>query len=107
MKLTGGLLRIRHAFVIGILVSCTGCSAARDAIKKFDEAIQEVKSLRESLTGESTKWREHLEKSQLQLTKDVKDTINVDLRDNIDKSIAEAGIEARCDAEFANKHLVK
>lgn len=101
-----GKCYVTGAVALGLIISCSGCGQVQDALNKFDKAISEVQSLRESVTRESGNWREQLEKSQLQLTNDVKSTLNVDLRDNIDKSIAEAGIEARCDVDFANNHLV-
>ena len=96
---------LRAVVVICLLSVFSGCGAVRDALDKFDAAIAEVRALRESMVGESTRWREQLQKSQLQLTSDVRTILNQDLRDNIDKSIAELGIEIRCDADFVTQNL--
>jgi hypothetical protein len=72
----------------------------------FQKAIDEVVSLREAITKESGKWREQVDKSQMQITKDVKDVINNDLRDNVDKTIRAAGIELRCNVDFVEQKLL-
>jgi hypothetical protein len=72
---------------------------------KFDQAIREVHDLRIALENQSDNWRTTLKNAQLKLTSDVKEILNVDLRDAIDKSIAEMGIEAKCDLDFINENL--
>ena len=90
----------------GIVLTSLLCAGCGDVLDKFDLAIKEVHGLRTAIQNESSAWREQLKNSQLKLTDDVRTILNVDLRDNIDKSIAETGIEVRCDADFIQGKLV-
>ena len=83
--------------VLLLLSSCLWCGCSGgvfpDPLKPFKDAIAEVEKLRLDLVSQSDAWRKTLEQAQLQLTDDVRTIINVDIRDNIDKSIAEIGGE--------------
>ena len=96
------------ALVLAVFTTLPGCDSfdIKIVIDKFDEAIAEVRNLRQTIASEGEKWRGQIDKSQLKLTEDVRTVINEDLRDYTDKTIENVGIEARCTTEFFNQKLL-
>lgn len=85
----------------GLLISGCGLAglgqsiedAATRAVSVLDDAI-------ETLANESADWQQVLQDAMSQLTDDAQSTIRNEIADVASRSIAQAGVEFRCDVDF-------
>ena len=71
-----------------------------DVLASFDQAIADI-------TNQSIAWQSTLTNLEDKINKDVNTTINGSLRNLIGSSVAIAGVELRCNADFARQGIKK
>ena len=90
-----------HALVLmaAVLSGCGESQAWRDTVEQsLDKAIS-------SMNDVSTDWRNELNQLEQSLPQEVRDTVRVEVANVISRSIAQTGVELRCDVDFVRKRV--
>jgi hypothetical protein len=95
---------IKTIFLIGLsvalLTSCGSCDSIDEAISVIDRGIEDI-------TSESASWQTVLQRVAANLPKDISNTIRQDAQQLASRSIAEAGIEFRCNVDFLGDRAIR
>ncbi len=108
-------LRVRRAgklCIIAVLAFCTGCGIS-DAIKAFlpatknvpADAVAAIDQAIDALQNQSADWQKVLQDLMGKLTQEAESTIRNDVANILSRSIAQGGVEVRCDADFLRNRI--
>jgi len=95
---------IKTIFLTGLsvvlLTSCGSCDSIDEAISVIDRGIEDI-------TSESSSWQTVLQRVAMNLPNDISNTIRQDAQQLASRSIAEAGIEFRCNVDFLGDRAIR
>lgn len=102
---------LRKSSVIGILLFyfLTGCGAI-DKLVNFgtDTRTETVNTLNDAISAlqsQSADWQQVLKDTVSKLTKDAQSTLRSEISDLISRTVAQGGVELRCDADFVRERI--
>src|SRR5882757_3049371 len=100
------------AFFLSSLTMLSGCGM-RNAVGGLENAAatrQQTEALSnaiDDLQSSSADWRQVLEDTESKLTQDSQATVRDEIANVLSRTIAQAGVEFRCDADFINKRVAE
>src|SRR5580765_2958314 len=103
--------QLRKSSVLGVLLFCflTGCGAI-DKIVNFgtDTRTETVNTLNDAISAlqsQSADWQQVLKDTVSKLTKDAQSTLRSEISNLISRTVAQGGVELRCDADFVRERI--
>jgi hypothetical protein len=102
-------LRTLSVLVFLVLYFLVGCGAV-DKIVNFGtdtrtETINALNDAISALQSQSADWQQVLKDTQSKLTKDAQSTLRTEISDLISRTVAQGGVELRCDADFIRERI--
>ena len=103
--------QLRKSSILGVLLFCflTGCGAI-DKIVNFgtDTRTETVNTLNDAISAlqsQSADWQQVLKDTVSKLTKDAQSTLRSEISNLISRTVAQGGVELRCDADFVRERI--
>jgi hypothetical protein len=98
-----------NVLVFFVLYFLIGCGAV-DKIVNFGtdtrtETINALNDAISALQSQSADWQQVLKDTQSKLTKDAQSTLRTEISDLISRTVAQGGVELRCDADFIRERI--
>jgi hypothetical protein len=94
------------AFFLSSLTMLSGCGLenTRNAVQRTTEALSNAI---DALQSSSADWQQVLKETESKLTQDSQATVRNEIANVLSRTVAQAGVEFRCDADFINKRVAE
>jgi hypothetical protein len=99
--------RVLVFVLLGQLVSAGLCKGVDPLVPTADRAVTVLDTAIANVTAESSAYRNALERALRDLPQEVQSTIRVELQQLLDHTVAQGGVEIRCNADFIGRRVVQ
>src|SRR5262245_57806620 len=108
------LRRLAVAILVALLGSLAACdiggainNVADRAQVIAEETLTQLNNSIDALQSSSADWQKVLKDLESKLTDDLQKTVRNDVANLVSRTVAQSGVEFRCDLDFINRRIVE